>query len=162
MRRAPAIVLDAETREQLEQLVRSRSQPLRLTQRSRIVLLAAAGWDNDAIGAELNITRQKAGRWRSRFAERGMDGILKEEPGRGRPPSIGPRKRSAIVRTTLDEKPSDATQWSRTLMSAKAGVSPSTVGRIWKEHGLKPHLTRTFKLSKDKRFAKAEDVVSLI
>jgi transposase len=162
MRRAPIIVLDAETREQLEQLVRSRSQPLRLTQRSRIVLLAAAGWDNDAIGGELNITRQKAGRWRSRFAERGMDGILKEEPGRGRPPSIGPRKRAAIVRTTLDEKPANATQWSRTLMSAKAGVSPSTVGRIWREHGLKPHLTRTFKLSKDKRFAeKLVDVVGL-
>ena len=102
MRRAPAIVLDNETREQLEQLVRSRSQPLRLVQRSRIVLLAAGGWDNDAIGAELNITRQKAGRWRSRFAERGMDGILKEEPGRGRPRSIGARKRAARTSTTVD------------------------------------------------------------
>jgi transposase len=162
MRRAPAIVLDNETREQLEHLVRSRSQPVRLAQRSRIVLLAAAGWDNDAIGAELNITRQKAGRWRSRFAERGMDGILKEEPGRGRPRSIGTRKRAAIVRTTLEETPANATQWSQTLMSAQAGVSPSTVGRIWKEHGLKPHLTKTFKLSNDKQFAeKLEDVVGL-
>jgi len=162
MRRAPVIVLDSETREKLEALVRSRSQTQRLTQRSRIILLAAAGWDNDAIGAELKITRQKAGRWRSRFAERGLDGILKEEPGRGRPPVFGARKRAAIVRTTLDEKPADATQWSRTLMSEKAGVSPSTVGRIWKEHGLKPHLIRTFKLSKDKHFAeKLEDVVGL-
>jgi transposase len=153
MRRAPTIVLDADTREKLEELVRSRTQPLRLTQRSRIILLAAAGWDNDAIGAELNITRQKAGRWRTRFAERGMDGILKEEPGRGRPRVIGARKRAAIV---------SATQWSRTLMSSKAAVSPSTVGRIWKEHGLKPHLTRTFRLSNDKRFAeKLEDVVGL-
>jgi transposase len=162
MRRAPTIVLDPDTREHLEQLVRSRSQPQRLTQRSRIILLAAAGWDNEAIGAELNITRQKAGRWRSRFAERGLDGILKEEPGRGRPLVIGTRKRLAIVRTTLDEKPVNATRWSRTLMSAKVGASPSTVGRIWKEHGLKPHLTRTFKLSNDKQFAeKLEDVVGL-
>jgi len=162
MRRAPAIVLDAETREKLEQVVRSRSRSLRLTQRSRIVLLAAAGWDNEAIGAELNITRQKAGRWRIRFAERGMDGILREEPRKGRPPEIGARKRAAIVRSTLDDRPANATQWSRTLMSAKAGVSPSTIGRIWKEHGLKPHLSRTFKLSKDKRFAeKLEDVVGL-
>ncbi|MFY9553957.1 MAG: helix-turn-helix domain-containing protein, partial [Blastocatellia bacterium] len=117
MRRAPTIVLDADTREKLEELVRSRTQPLRLTQRSRIILLAAAGWDNDAIGAELNITRQKAGRWRTRFAERGMDGILKEEPARGRPRVIGARKRAAIVSATLDEKPTNATQWSRTLMS---------------------------------------------
>jgi hypothetical protein len=72
------------------------------------------------------------------------------------------RKRSAIVRTTLEEKPANATQWSRTLMSAEVGASPSTVGRIWKEHGLKPHLIRTFKLSNDKRFTeKLEDVVGL-
>jgi transposase len=73
-----------------------------------------------------------------------------------------PRKRAAIVSATLDEKPTNATQWSRTLMSSKAAVSPSTVGRIWKGHGLKPHLTRTFRLSNDKRFAeKLEDVVGL-
>ena len=71
MRRAPAIVLEADTREKLEQLARSRSQSVRLAQRSRIILLAAAGLDNDAIGAELNITRQKAGRWRSSICEAG-------------------------------------------------------------------------------------------
>ena len=125
-------------------------------------MLAASGLDNAAIAAELDITRQKAGRWRSRFAERGIEGILKEEPRPGRPPLIGPRKRAAIVRTTLEEKPANATQWSRTLMSAKTGVSPSTVGRIWKANGLKPHLSQTFKLSNDKRFAeKLEDVVGL-
>jgi transposase len=162
MRRAPTIVLDTATRQELEQLARSRSRPQRLTQRAQIILRAAAGIDNDTIGAELKITRQKAGRWRNRFAERGMDGILKEEPGRGRRRSFGPRKRAAIVRATLEEKPANATQWSRTLMSAEVGVSPSTIGRIWKEHGLKPHLTRTFKLSNDKRFAeKLEDVVGL-
>jgi transposase len=162
MRRAPTIVLNNDTRNELEQLVRSRSQPHRLIQRAQIVLRAAAGLDNDAIGAELNISRQKAGRWRSRFAERGMDGILKEEPGRGRPRVFGSRKRAAIVRTTLEDKPANATQWSRTLMSAEAGASPSTIGRIWKEHGLKPHLIRTFKLSNDTRFVeKLEDVGGL-
>ena len=162
MRRAPTIDLDTETRERLEQLARSRSQPLRLIQRSRIVLLAASGLDNETIAVELKITRQKAGRWRNRFAERGIDGILKEEPRPGRPPVIGPRKRAAIVRTTLEEKPANATKWSRALMSAKTGLSPSTVGRIWKVHGLKPHRSRTFKLSNDKRFVeKLEDVVGL-
>jgi transposase len=162
MRRAPTIVLNAETREELELLSRSRSQPQRLIQRAQIILRAAAGLDNDAIGTELNISRQKAGRWRSRFSERGMDGIVKEEAGRGRPASIGPRKRASIVRTTLEQKPANATQWSRTLMSEEAGVSPSTIGRIWKQHGLKPHLIKTFKLSNDKRFAeKLEDIVGL-
>jgi transposase len=155
-------MLDADMRETLERLAGSRSQPVRLAERSRIILLAAAGMDNDAIGAELNITRQKAGRWRSRFAERGLEGILKEEPRPGRPLKFGPRKRAAVVRTTLEEKPANATQWSLASMSAKTGVSPSTVGRIWKANGLKPHLSRTFKLSNDKHFAeKLEDVVGL-
>jgi len=162
MRKARSIVLDAATRIELERLSRSRSESVRLAQRSAIVLLAAAGLDNESIGAELVITRQKAGRWRSRFAELGLAGILKEEQRSGRPPSISKRKREAIVRKTLNEKPSNATQWSRTLMSAEANVSPSTVGRIWKTHGLKPHLVRTFKLSNDTRFAeKLEDIVGL-
>src|SRR5712691_9094342 len=162
MRKARGIVLDADTRKELERLGRSRSESVRLTQRSRIVLLAATGLDNEKIGAELGITRQKAGRWRSRFAELGLEGILKEEQRSGRPPSISNRKRAAIVRKTLDEKPTSATQWSRALMSAEANVSPSTVGRIWRAHGLKPHLVSTFKLSNDTRFAeKLEDVVGL-
>lgn len=162
MRKAQAVALDTETREELEQLVRSRSKPFRLLERSQIILLAAEGLDNEEIGAKLKITRQKAGRWRQRFAERGMEGILKEEPRSGRPPLFGTRKRAAIVRATLEEKPANATQWSQALMSAKTGASPSTVGRIWKAHGIKPHLSRTFKLSNDKRFReKLEDVVGL-
>lgn len=162
MRKARSILLDADTRKELERLSRSRSESVRLAQRSTIVLRAAAGLDNETIGAELGITRQKVGRWRSRFAELGLIGILKEEQRSGRPPSISQKKRAAIVRKTLDEKPANATQWSRALMSAEADVSPSTVGRIWRVHGLKPHLVKTFKLSNDKRFAeKLEDVVGL-
>src|SRR5436190_19447153 len=110
MRRAPAIVLNTDTREELEQLARSRSQPQRLIQRAQVILHAAAGLDNDAIGAELKISRQKAGRWRSRFLERGMDVILTEEAGRGRRSSNGPRKRAAMVRTTVDDAPAIATR----------------------------------------------------
>src|SRR6267154_2856314 len=162
MRKARSIVLDADTRKELERLSRSRSESVVLAQRSAIVLLAATGLDNETIGAELEITRQKAGRWRTRFAELGLEGILKEEQRRGRPPLISQKKKAAIVRKTLDGKPANATQWSRTLMSAEADVSPSTVGRIWRGHGLKPHLVKTFKLSNDKRFAeKLEDVVGL-
>src|SRR5437899_12390428 len=162
MRKARSIFLDADTRKELERLSRSRSESVRLSQRSTIVLLAAAGLDNETIGAELGITRQKAGRWRSRFAELGLEGILKEEQRSGRPLSISQKKKAAIVRKTLDEKPANAMQWSRALMSAEADVSPSTVGRIWRVHGLKPHLVKAFKLSNDKLFAeKLEDVVGL-
>src|SRR5437870_5258440 len=102
MRKARSIVLDADTRKELERLSRSRSESVRLSQRSTIVLLAAAGLDNETIGAELGITRQKAGRWRSRFAELGLEGILKEEQRSGRPLSISQKKKAAIVRKTLD------------------------------------------------------------
>jgi transposase len=162
MRKARSIVLDADTRRELERLSRSRSESVRLTQRSTIILLAAAGLNNETIGEELGISRQRAGRWRSRFAELGLEGILKEEQRPGRPLSISQKEKAAIVRKTLDEKPANATQWSRALMSAQVDVSPSTVGRIWRVHGLKPHLVKTFKLSNDKRFAeKLEDVVGL-
>jgi transposase len=162
MRKAPSIVLDADAREQLERLDRSRSASVRLAQRSRIVLLAATGVDNKTIGTALGITRQKVGRWRRRYAELGLEGILSEKQRSGRPPSISNRRRAAIVRKTLDERPVNATQWSRSLMSTAADVSPSTVGRIWRVHGLKPHLVKTFKLSNDQRFAeKLEDVVGL-
>src|SRR5437868_13811447 len=97
MRRAPAIVLETNTREELERLARSRSQSVRLAQRSRIILLAAAGLDNDAIGVVLNITRQKVGRWRIRFAERSMEGILQEEHRSYRPPLIRPRMPAHIA-----------------------------------------------------------------
>src|ERR1700730_6157319 len=162
MRKARAIVLDAKTRQELERLSGSRSASVRLAQRSKIVLLAATGMDNETIGVTFGITRQKVGRWRSRYAELGLAGILSEKQRSGRPLSISTRRRAAIVRKTLDERPPNATQWSRSLMAAAADVSPSTVGRIWRVHGLKPHLVRTFKLSNDKRFAeKLEDVVGL-
>src|SRR3977135_2951942 len=88
MRKARAIVLDAETREERERISGSRSESVRLVQRSRVVLLAATGWDNETIGAELGITRQKAGRWRRRFAELGMEGILRGKGGGGHPHTI--------------------------------------------------------------------------
>ena len=162
MRKAPTIELDVTTREELGRLSRSRSTSVRLSERSRIVLLAARGLNNQQIGAKLDITRQKAGRWRDRFVEHGLKGIEKDAPRSGRIPSISHRKRARIVKKTIEETPANATQWSRASMAKAVGVSDSTVGRIWREHGLKPHLSRTFKLSNDKRFAeKLEDVVGL-
>ncbi len=162
MRKAPIIELDEKLRTELERLSRSRSASVRLAERSRIVLLAAEGRNNYEIAALLDITRQKAGRWRNRFVEWGLAGIEKDAPRSGRIPTISRRKLSRIVKKTLEEKPPNATHWSRASMAKAVGVSESTVGKIWRDHGLKPHLARTFKLSNDKRFAeKLEDVVGL-
>ncbi len=162
MRKAPTIELDDKQRMELERLSRSRSTSVRLAERSRIVLLAAEGRNNYEIAARLEITRQKAGRWRNRFVEQGLAGIEKDAPRSGRIPTISRRKRARIVKKTLEEKPPNATHWSRASMAKAVGVSESTVGKIWRVHGLKPHLSRPFKLSNDKRFAeKLEDVVGL-
>ena len=159
MRRAPTIKLDIPVRKELERLSRSRSVAVRLAERSRIV---SGGLDNQEIAAKLDITRQKAGRWRDRFVEDGLGGIEKDASRSGRIPSIGRRKRARIVKKTVEGKPPNATHWSRSLMARATGVSESTVGRIWRAHGLKPHLARTFKLSNDKQFVeKLEDVVGL-
>jgi transposase/DNA-binding XRE family transcriptional regulator len=162
MRKAPVVNLTAEQRAELERLSRGRSVTVRLAERATIVLRAADGLTDEQIGAELGVTRQKAGRWRKRFLALGVPGIEKDAPRPGRLPSISARKKKRIVEMTLHETPPDATHWSRASMGKAVGVSDSTVGRIWREHGLKPHLVRTFKLSNDKLFVeKLEDIVGL-
>jgi transposase len=153
----------AETeRKRLESFARGRSTSVRLAERSRIVLLASKGLENREIGARLCITRQKAGRWRSRYARLGMAGIEKDAPRPGRFPKFTDRVKKRVVRMTLEQKPANATHWSRTSMAAATGLSPSTIGRIWAINGLKPHLVKTFKLSNDKHFIeKLEDIVGL-
>ena len=118
--------------------------------------------ENQEIAPQLGITRQKAGRWRDRFAQHGLSGIEKDAPRSGRIPTISPRRQKAVIRKTLEEQPRQATHWSRQLMADATGLSPATIGRIWRAHGLKPHLLTSFKLSNDKQFAeKVENIVGL-
>ena len=162
MRRAVEIQLDENTRTKLQALSVSRRASVRMVERAKIVLLADAGEENIGIAEQLKITRQKAARWRKRFADLGMAGIEKDAARPGRFPSISKAKKAEIVRKTLEETPENATHRSRSAMARAAGLSESTVGRIWREHGLKPHLVRTFKLSNDPRFGeKLEDAAGL-
>jgi len=163
MRRAPEIQLTENERKRLERAARaSRSNPQRLIDRAKIVLLAADGLENKEIANQLGQDRGKVGRWRQRYAERGMDGISKDKTRPGRIPAISDSLRSEIIEKTVDSKPAGATHWSRASMAAAMGVSESTVGRIWAANGLKPHRSSTFKLSNDKRFEeKLEDIVGL-
>lgn len=162
MRTAPAITLTEKDQQTLETFCRGKKVAVRLAERASIVLLAAKGEENIAIAKHLKIARQKAARWRDRYAAMGLEGIIKDAPRTGRPAKISAAKKKKVVQKTLQEKPIAATQWSRSTMGAATGVSNSTIGRIWKSHGLKPHLSRTFKLSNDKRFAeKLTDIVGL-
>lgn len=155
MRVAAAIKLTDSEQEQLTRVTRSGKSASRLVERANIVLLAAAGWENQQIGLELAISRQKAGRWRDRYAKQGLAGIEKDAPRPGRLPAISRARKHQLVTKTLKETPSGATHWSRRTMAEAVGISPSTVGRIWRAHGLKPHLVRSFKLSNDPQFVES-------
>lgn len=162
MRVARAVTLTPEQRQNLEANARARSLPVRLVERSRIVLMAAAGKQDQEIATVLGITPKKAARWRARFLTKGLPGLAKDAPRPGRPPTIRAAQISTIVRKTTQEKPVNATHWSTRLMAAEAGVSEASVRRIWRAHGLKPHLVETFKISNDPQFAeKLEAIVGL-
>jgi transposase len=159
MRVATKIVLSEAEEAELTKLARSKRTSVRLSQRVRIVLLAAAGLQNKDIAEQLGIGRVQVGRWRDRFAERGLAGIEQDLP-RGAPP----RKVDVaqLVELTTQSPPEAATHWSTRKMGAVLGLSPSTVMRHWQANGLKPHLVRNFKVSRDPKFvAKLEDVVGL-
>jgi len=127
-----------------------------------MILMAASGLTDSAIGRELGVSRQNVARWRSRFVERGLAGIEKDAPRPGRKPQISSQRVQEIVLLTTREKPADATHWSTRSMARAAGISPASVRRLWRKHGLKPHLLRTFKLSNDPLFAeKVADIVGL-
>jgi transposase len=117
---------------------------------------------NLEIAAEVGISNQKAARWRKRFLKLGLAGLEKDAPRPGRTPTITSAKVQEIVRKTTQEKPANATHWSTRTMAEAAGLSEKSVRRIWHKHGLKPHLSRTFKVSNDPEFAeKLEAIVGL-
>lgn len=162
MRIAPTVQLSAADRDWLEKHSRSAVTSVRLGQRALIVLLAAEGETNRRIGKRLGISENKVARWRGRFIAQGRAGLEKDAPGRGRKPTYSPETIARVVRRTTRGKPPQATHWSRRVMARAMEMSPTTIGRIWEQHGLKPHLSRTFKVSNDPHFAeKLEDIVGL-
>ena len=162
MRKAESVTLSDSERSELEKLARGRSIPARLVQRARVVLKAASGMQNKEIARELKISRPTVQLWRERFLALRLSGLEKDAPRPGRIPKISEQKVNAIVEATLHTTPTNATHWSTRSMAEAQRVSKATVQRIWKLHNLKPHLTRTFKLSNDKRFVeKLVDVVGL-
>jgi len=159
LRVAPTIELTSEQKNELTKLARSKRTSVRLAQRAQIVLLAAQGLQNKDIAAQLGIGRVQVARWRERFLESGLQGIERDLP-RGAPPvKVDVVK---LVELTTQTTPEAATHWSTRTMGAVLGVSASTVMRHWQAHGLKPHIVRGFKVSRDPQFVeKLEDIVGL-
>jgi transposase len=162
MRVAPAIELSSEARLELENLSRRRTTPVRVVQRSRIILLAANGMPNKQIAEQLGVAPRMAALWRSRFIRLGVAGLIKDAHRPGRTPAISPEMIAQVIARTTQSKPSGATHWSRSRMAREMGISESSVGRIWNAHGLKPHRIESFKVSNDPHFAeKLKAIVGL-
>ena len=159
MRVAPEIVLSEAERAELTKLSQSKRTSVRLAQRSRIVLLAAQGLQNDEIAAQLGAGRVQVARWRERYIQFRLAGIERDLT-RGAPPVKVNVAR--LVELTTQSKPAGATHWSTRTMAQELGVSAASVSRHWRANGLKPHLVRGFKVSRDPKFVeKLEDIVGL-
>jgi transposase len=159
MRVAPEIILTDDEHAELAKLVRSKLSSVRLAQRARIVLLAADGIQNKVIAQQLDVGRVQVSRWRERYAQSRLSGIERDLP-RGAPPAKVDVAR--LVELTTQTKPKAATHWSTRTMGAELGVSAASVSRHWRANGLKPHVVRGFKVSRDPQFVeKLEDIVGL-
>jgi transposase len=155
------LLLSDEERDQLTRWARRRKSSQALALRSRIVLGCADGLSNKEVAAGEGCAAVTVGKWRSRFVEARLDGLV-DDPRPGRPPTVTASQVEDVVVATLESAPANATHWSRAKMAKRSGLSDSTIGRIWKAFELKPHRADGFKLSNDPLFVdKVYDVIGL-
>jgi transposase len=158
---AVVIELTDEERSVLESWTRRHTSAQALALRARIVLAAAGELTNGEIAESLGISRPTVTKWRNRFAQQRLEGLL-DEPRPGRPRTITDEQVERVVITTLESAPKDATHWSTRSMAKEVGMTPDAVMRIWHAFGLQPHRQETWKLSKDPQFIeKVHDICGL-
>ena len=126
-------------RRRLQQLVKKRTTPQRVVERAKIVLSSAQGLSGASICAAVGVSRPTVTQWLDRYEADGIEALLQDRPRSGRPRQVSPGDEAEIVRKTLEDKPADATHWSCRLMAKEVGVHPTTISRIWRAHGLRPH-----------------------
>jgi transposase/DNA-binding CsgD family transcriptional regulator len=159
---AETIILTEKERTIINEWAKSKTLPIRIVQRARIIQMAAQNYENIQIASKLGMSHPTVQLWRDRFLSFRLPGLEKDAPRPGRIPKVSHKKVMAIVNATLHTTPPDATHWSTRTMAKTQGVGHATVQRIWKQYNLKPHLIETFKLSRDKKFLeKLYDVVGL-
>jgi transposase len=157
-----AIELDPAERTQLEQWEGAHGTPQQVALRCRIILRALVGQQNSVIATALGVSRLTVQLWRKRVYKQGIGAVWEIAPGRGRKAHYDQDRREAIIKATLQSKPKGMTHWSCRLMAEAQGVSKNTINRLWQLHHIKPHLSGTFKLSRDAKFLeKLTDVVGL-
>jgi transposase len=155
------LVLSDEERAALERYTRRGTVAQQLALRARIVLRCAASLDNKTVARELGVCEAVVGKWRRRFIDQRLDGLL-DEPRCGAPRKITDEQVEQVVTRTLESKPKGATHWSTREMAKRSGMSRMTVNRIWQAFGLRPHLSETFKLSSDPQLVEqVRDIVGL-
>jgi transposase len=162
MKKQAAFVLRARDRTGLEGILRDGNVPQKIVKRAKIILMTADGAGVMTIMRAVGVSKTTVWRWQDYFVEAGVTGLVK---GRTKPPGkkpIADAIKLKIIEKTAKERPANATHWSVRMMAEEIGISHTSVQRIWKAHGLKPHLVRTFKASNDPDFAKkVEDIVGL-
>lgn len=162
MRTGISIIVSASDRRRLEALVRDRNASQKHAWRAEIVLLSAEGIGTNEIMRRTGKSKTCVWRWQERFMEEGFDDLLRDKTRPSRIEPLGREVAERIVALTLKDPPFAATHWTGAMMARAAGVSVSSVQRIWRAHGLQPHRVCQFKLSTDPKFvAKLRDVVGL-
>jgi len=161
-RSAAPLDLSPEQHSELQRWLAALGTPQQVALRTRIVLAIAAGKTELAVAAENGVNRKTVRLWRERFRAGGLQALWEIAPGRGRKPTYEATRVKGVIEATLQSKPKGSTHWSCRTMAAAQGISKSTISKIWRSHNIKPHRTRTFKLSRDARFLeKLTDVVGL-
>src|ERR1700757_704664 len=162
MRTGISIIVTPSDRFRLEALVRDRNVPQKQVWWAEIVLLSADGLGTNEIMHQTGKSKTCVWRWQERFMQEGFEGLLRDKTRPSRIPPLGADVAARVVALTQTDPPGEATHWTATIMAKEAGISASSVQRIWRAHGLQPHRVRQFKLSNDPNFVdKLHDVVGL-
>src|SRR4051794_2941651 len=150
-----------EDREKLSMIARRPKSAQAMAMRARIVLSCGQGMSNSEVAGKLHVTGATVGKWRERYREAGLDGLL-DEPRGGAPRKITDQQIEGVITKTLESIPANSTHWSTRLMAQEAGLTQNAIVRIWRAFGLQPHRVENFKFSKDPQFVeKVRDIVGL-
>ena len=156
------LYLGPADRSELQARISNRNTARKFVWRAYIVLATAGGHGTAQIMRRARTSKPTVWRWQARYLDEGLDGLKRDKTRPSRVPPLAMETRLKVIAKTVQETPQNATHWSRSLMAEATGISPSSVGRIWAEAGLKPHLTKGFKVSNDPLFEeKVTDIVGL-